>query len=132
MRNPHDRRRMTHIDPSDPRIKSSSQGPLLVPGAGKVRTALSNFRVLDYLATSSLVEVKPHTGRTHQIRVHCAAIGHPLIGDHLYGKKSLHINRQALHALSLAFTFGQKNYNFSSEPPQDFKDLLTAAKSFIQ
>ena len=53
--------------------------------------------------TASVLFVTPITGRTHQIRVHMSSIGHPIIGDTLYGEKSDHIDRQALHAYSLSF-----------------------------
>lgn len=54
-------------------------------------------------AENTLVHVFPHTGRTHQIRVHFSGIGHPLVGDTLYGTASSEISRQALHAYSLGF-----------------------------
>ena len=52
-----------------------------------MRSAVTHYTVLEYFADSALVELKPVTGRTHQIRVHCTALGHPLIGDPVYGTK---------------------------------------------
>ena len=96
--------------------------------SAKMRHAITHYRVVEYFDDTALVEVMPVTGRTHQIRVHFAAIGHPLIGDQLYGKKSKIINRQALHAYSLAFHFGDTPYQFSKEPPQDFKKLIQSLR----
>ncbi|HSC24898.1 MAG TPA: RluA family pseudouridine synthase [Candidatus Babeliales bacterium] len=90
----------------------------------KVRNAKTHYKVLEYFENTTLIEVKPTTGRTHQIRVHMAAIGHPIIGDQLYGTSSPLINRQALHAESLSFFFNETPYSFSSKIPDDFQQLL--------
>jgi len=94
-------------------------------GISRVRHAQTDYKVLEYFKDAALIEVKPTTGRTHQIRVHMKAIGHPIIGDALYGKKSLLINRQALHAEKLSFTFEETPYSFSDELPDDFQQLIT-------
>ncbi len=67
------------------------------------REAFTEYRVLRYLDGHSFVEVSPRTGRTHQIRVHMASRGHPLLGDALYGGKSPVLSRQFLHAHLLGF-----------------------------
>lgn len=89
-----------------------------------VRDALTTYNVVAYYATGALVEFKPTTGRTHQIRVHSAALGYPLIGDMVYGKKSSCIQRHALHASSLSFIFDGKAHDFRQEAPSDFKSAL--------
>lgn len=89
-----------------------------------MRTALTHFDVLEYFDECTLVRAKPVTGRTHQIRVHFAALGHPLIGDTVYGTPSKHIKRHALHAHSLNFTFDGKEFSFSVDAPADIKKLL--------
>lgn len=73
----------------------------------------------------SLVKCTLETGRTHQIRVHMSAIGHPLIGDSLYGSTSDFINRQALHCYKLQFLHPINNefMDFVGEIPLDFKKL---------
>ena len=87
------------------------------------RNALTHYRVLSYFDDYSLIEAHIITGRTHQIRVHFAAIGHPVIGDHMYGSRSLLIQRQALHATSLSFTFEGTPFAFTQDPPADFQKL---------
>lgn len=88
------------------------------------RESLTHYKTLKYFKDSSLVEVSPVTGRTHQIRVHFSAIGHSLIGDVVYGKKSKLIDRQALHAYSLEFEYEGQKYKFEKEMPEDMKLLV--------
>jgi 23S rRNA pseudouridine1911/1915/1917 synthase len=90
----------------------------------KQREAETNYEVIEYFDNAALVKVMPLTGRTHQIRVHFAAIGHPLVGDTTYGKKSKDIGRQALHAQQLSFEFEHVPYLFEKEPPEDFQRLI--------
>lgn len=97
-------------------------------GQVKVRHARTDYKVLEYFDNASLIEVKPTTGRTHQIRVHMAALGHPVIGDQLYGKKSSLIDRQALHAENLSFTFEGVPHSFNNEIPDDFQQLLNSLR----
>jgi 23S rRNA pseudouridine1911/1915/1917 synthase len=76
-------------------------------GAGKIRSAITKYKVLKYLDGFSFCEAKPLTGRTHQIRAHFAAIGHPVVCDKIYsGKKFIcpgELARQFLHAYKLEF-----------------------------
>lgn len=124
-RHPVERCKMIHVRPDNTAMShDSTTGYQQVAGVGKVRHAISHYRVLEYFEHTSLIEVKPVTGRTHQIRVHCAGIGHPLIGDLVYGVKTLLIGRQALHAFSLAFVFDGKEYQFNADLPPDFLKLL--------
>lgn len=95
------------------------------------KDACTYIDVVEYFTDSTLISARPVTGRTHQIRVHCAALGYPLIGDALYGAPSPHITRHALHAHELAFTFDGKKYNVSAELPDDFKKLLSLSRSYI-
>ncbi len=101
-RHPTERTKMTH---------SRSHG----------RAASTDFQVIDYFKDAALVKAFPKTGRTHQIRVHCAAWGHPIIGDTVYGKKSPLIARQALHAAELDFEYNNKKYHFEADLPEDMK-----------
>lgn len=94
--------------------------------AGK--DALTYYKLLEIYKDSSLVEVNPVTGRTHQIRVHFSSIGHPLIGDKVYGTTSPLINRQALHAYRLSFMYENIYYSFLSDMPGDMKDLIKQLK----
>lgn len=90
-----------------------------------MREALTNGSVLQYFATTSLIELKPTTGRTHQLRVHCATIGYPLVGDKVYGKSDTRIMRHALHAKSVSFKFQDKDYIISCNAPNDFEKLIS-------
>lgn len=69
----------------------------------KGERAVTRYRTLERLADASLLELQLETGRTHQIRVHLAHLGHPVVGDRMYGTKSLRIDRQALHAESVTY-----------------------------
>lgn len=90
----------------------------------RAREAITHYKVLKYFSDSALVEVFPVTGRTHQIRVHFKAIGHPLIGDNIYGTKTKSIKRHALHASALTFTFDNNVFHFECPLPQDMQDLV--------
>ena len=67
------------------------------------REARTEYQVIKYLGDYTLLEVRPETGRTHQIRVHLSAIGFPVVGDPVYGVKSPHVPRQFMHACRIGF-----------------------------
>ena len=72
----------------------------------------------------SIIKVWLETGRTHQIRVHMAHLGHPILGDSLYGEKSQVIDRQALHALKLSFLHPILKQKITIESPLENDILL--------
>ena len=88
--------------------------------------AITRYKTLEFKNNMSLVECKLETGRTHQIRVHMASIGHSIIGDDLYGVSSTLINRQALHAYKIKFVHpvSRKEMVIESEIPDDMKNIL--------
>lgn len=88
--------------------------------------ARTEYWVLDRSEQWTAVRVRLQTGRTHQIRVHFAHLGHPLLGDQLYGQSSKLINRQALHASSIAFhdPFSQKEIKERAPLPDDLVRLV--------
>jgi 23S rRNA pseudouridine1911/1915/1917 synthase len=90
------------------------------------REARTEYRVLRYLNDYSLLEIRPRTGRTHQIRVHLAAIGFPVLGDATYGVASPHLSRQFLHASRLGFNLPStgKYVEFTSSLPPDLEKAL--------
>ena len=97
------------------------------------REAQSEYHTLETLSAYSLVEVYPKTGRTHQIRVHMASIGHPLAGDTTYGrrKSSLPLHRQFLHAfqLTLRLPGADEEVCFTAPLPNDLKHVLRHLQS---
>ena len=91
------------------------------------KNAITHFVVKERFEGFTLVECKLETGRTHQIRVHLQYIGHPLVGDPLYGlKKTLQIDGQALHAKTLGFEHPRTKefMEFDSILPEDMESLL--------
>jgi RluA family pseudouridine synthase len=87
----------------------------------------TRFRVIKRFEESALVEAKPMTGRTHQIRVHAYALGHPLVEDILYGARDRYgLRRPMLHAQSLLFIHPATNekVKFSAPHPADFEEAL--------
>jgi 23S rRNA pseudouridine1911/1915/1917 synthase len=101
-----------------------------VRGAGE-REARTHFEVVEVLPADTLVRATLETGRTHQIRVHFAAIGHPIAGDPEYGYKGRHgLTRQFLHSAHLSFrhpTTG-KEMTYESSLPEDLQSALARAR----
>jgi 23S rRNA pseudouridine1911/1915/1917 synthase len=127
---------------------TANRQKMAVSRSAAAREAITHYEVLETLGNppvASLLRCRLETGRTHQIRVHMAHIGHPLLGDAVYGAgfrssarklsetaqmalKSL--NRQALHAASLGFEHpvSGKALHFESSAPEDFGTLLAALR----
>lgn len=120
------------IRPSDANRKKMAALP---PGAARGKHAVTHYRTLEKFSDSSLLECRLETGRTHQVRVHCASIGHPLLGDPLYGRtpaslrtllRDLGFARQALHAATLGFTHPVTGarHEFHADLPPDMRELI--------
>ena len=98
------------------------------------RASVTHFHVLERLPRTALLEVRLETGRTHQIRAHLAAIGHPVVGDPQYGGRDsgqrLGLERQFLHSARLMFTHPATGENLAceSKPPADLRRALDAAR----
>ena len=101
------------------------------------KRAVTHWKRLQPLRDAALLECRLETGRTHQVRVHMASIGHPLLGDPVYGRsskthgkllKDLGFHRQALHAVELGFTHpvAKNRLSFSSPMPPDMEELFNA------
>lgn len=91
------------------------------------RSAQTEYWLAKRMPTSTLLRVNLHTGRTHQIRVHMASIGHPLVGDFLYGQQTNPwIHRQALHCASVSFynPFAQRQITCYAPMPADFAAVI--------
>lgn len=114
-RDPYDRKKMTTKDPINPKI---------------AKTKFYNKGIID--DTYTLLEVDLLTGRTHQIRVHLASIGHPIIGDKVYGNSKINtlveekykLRRQWLHAWKLQFTLFGKDYSFIGPIKPDLEKVI--------
>ncbi|MCX7904359.1 MAG: RluA family pseudouridine synthase [Caloramator sp.] len=92
------------------------------------KRAVTHFKVLERYKENTLIEARLETGRTHQIRVHMASIGHPLVGDPVYGfrKQKFNLKGQALHAMVLGFIHPRTGeyMEFSSPLPNYFQNLI--------
>jgi 23S rRNA pseudouridine1911/1915/1917 synthase len=108
---------------------------VLPNNSSRGKTAITHYKVLERLNDAAVIECRLETGRTHQVRVHCASIGHPLLGDPAYGRtpKSLReclerlgFARQALHAAELGFVHPVtgENIRFRSDLPADMAELI--------
>ncbi len=104
---------------------------------GRGKRAVTHWRRLEVLKGAALVECRLETGRTHQVRVHMASIGHPLVGDPVYGRtrsehrqllKDLGFDRQALHATRIGFVHPvtKVRLSFDSALPSDMQELFSA------
>jgi 23S rRNA pseudouridine1911/1915/1917 synthase len=92
------------------------------------RAARTDYSVLRYFKSCTLAEIRIQTGRTHQIRVHMSAIGHPVVGDKKYGRSPIPAPRQFLHASSLEFRLpgSGRSVSFSRPLPPDLELVLAS------
>ncbi|MCK0129146.1 RluA family pseudouridine synthase [Erythrobacter sp. F6033] len=108
---------------------------VLDKNSSRGKHAVTHYKVLDRMNGCALIECRLETGRTHQVRVHCASIGHALIGDQTYGKtpkglktmiSQLGFARQALHAAELGFLhpISNESVSYSSDVPIDMRELI--------
>jgi 23S rRNA pseudouridine1911/1915/1917 synthase len=96
------------------------------------RPAVTHYRVLERHVGASVLRCRLETGRTHQIRVHLSALGHPLVGDPVYGRRAgIAFPRQALHAerLALVHPGTGKAMSWQVEPPADMQRLIESLRS---
>ena len=121
----------------DAPLARSAQNRKKIAIVAKGKRAVTHWKRLELLNDAALVECRLETGRTHQVRVHMASIGHPLVGDPVYGRgKSAHrkllnqldFKRQALHAAHLGFVYPvtKGRLSFDSALPSDMQELFTA------
>ena len=113
------------------RLASSPTKMGILGARGGIRMpkeAVTEYAVLEQFSAAALLEVRPRTGRMHQIRVHLASIGHPVAGDVVYGGTKVcfkELGRQFLHAATLSFAFREgQMLSFSAELPEELKELL--------
>lgn len=111
----------------------SHRKKMAIVTAGKGREAVSEYKTLEAFNDHTLLEFHPHTGRTHQIRLHCQFLGCPIVGDSIYGRKSLtvDIDRHFLHAYRLKIVLpGEKEPRvFTAALPEELESVLTDLRS---
>jgi 23S rRNA pseudouridine1911/1915/1917 synthase len=114
---------------------SANRKKMAIVSEGRGKRAVTHYRLIRPLRDAALVECRLETGRTHQVRVHMASIGHALLGDPVYGRprpahrevlKRLGFHRQALHAAELGFKHpvSKENLSFKSALPSDIQELF--------
>jgi 23S rRNA pseudouridine1911/1915/1917 synthase len=110
----------------DKPIKRQEGSIMLREVAEDGERAVTHYEVLQNMNNMSLIKVILETGRTHQIRVHMKSIGHPLVGDDLYGNKSELIDRQALHAYKMVFIHPvtKQRMEFAAKIPADMEKII--------
>jgi 23S rRNA pseudouridine1911/1915/1917 synthase len=116
---------------------ATNRKKIAIVEGGRGKRAVTHWKRLQLLRDAALVECRLETGRTHQVRVHMASVGYPLVGDPVYGRsgkthgkllKELGFHRQALHAAELGFTHPvtKNRLSFSSAMPPDMQELFNA------
>lgn len=116
---------------------AANRKKMAIVDGGRGKRAVTHYRVLEPLKGAAFVECRLETGRTHQVRVHMASLGHPLLGDPVYGRalpehrellKRLNFHRQALHAAALGFVHpvSKQDLSFESPLPSDIQELKVA------
>ncbi len=116
---------------------SANRQKMAIVADGRGKRAVTHFQLVTPLREAALIECRLETGRTHQVRVHMTSIGHPLLGDPVYGRtrtvhrdvlNQLDFKRQALHAAVLGFVHpvSKENLSFKSAIPSDMQELFRA------
>lgn len=116
-------------------LRNGSVKRTVMPGGAKmIKEAITEYKVMGYTEIitdrgrqeCTMLEVKPHTGRTHQIRVHLASVGHPVVGDKIYGgKRHDNIGRLCLHAYSLELPIASgRRMKIVADPPEELEQIF--------
>jgi len=112
---------------------SAHRKKMAIQSAGKGREAVSEYKTIESFKHHTLLEFRPHTGRTHQIRLHCLFLGCPIVGDVVYGKKktSVALNRHFLHAAKLKIILPNEKQarTFEAPLPPELVAALEEARS---
>lgn len=112
----------------------SHRKKMAIVSLGKGREAVSEYKTLELFKHHTLLEFRPHTGRTHQIRLHCQFLGCPIVGDSVYGKRNptVTIDRHFLHAFRLKIILPNEKQprTFEAELPEELKAVLEEVKRY--
>lgn len=112
----------------------SHRKKMAIVSQGKGREAVSEYKTIETFKNHTLLEFHPHTGRTHQIRLHCQFLGCPIVGDAVYGKRnpSLEITRHFLHAYRLKIILPNEKSprTFEADLPDELKAALEEVKRY--
>ncbi|HNO95322.1 MAG TPA: RluA family pseudouridine synthase, partial [Anaerolineales bacterium] len=112
----------------------SHRKKMAIVSPGKGREAVSEYKTLESFRHHTLLEFHPHTGRTHQIRLHCQFLGCPIVGDSVYGKRTntATIDRHFLHAFRLKIILPNEKQPrmFEAELPEELKAVLEEVKRY--
>jgi 23S rRNA pseudouridine1911/1915/1917 synthase len=120
---------------------AANRQKMAIVDSARAKRAVTHYRLVSPLQRAALIECRLETGRTHQVRVHMASIGHPLLGDPVYGRpgrehrellKRLNFHRQALHAAELGFVHpvSKTKLSFKSAMPSDIQELFEALRVY--
>ncbi len=95
------------------------------------KPSITHYKVIERYANATLLELRLETGRTHQIRVHLKTIGHPIVGDGLYGGDMKYADRQMLHCVNMSFVLpkNEQKIDIQSKLPKDIKNVIEILKS---
>ena len=95
------------------------------------KEATTRYWLRERIGDYALLEVEPVSGRTHQIRVHLASIGHPVLGDHVYGRRTPLLSRQFLHAWKLSFRLpeSERIVEVESPLPEDLTQVVSTLRA---
>ncbi|MCC6259302.1 MAG: RluA family pseudouridine synthase [Anaerolineales bacterium] len=112
----------------------SHRKKMAIVSPNKGREAVSEYKTLETFKQHTLLEFHPHTGRTHQIRLHCQFLGCPIVGDTIYGKRNptVQLDRHFLHAYRLEIILPNEKEprTFQAELPQELHDALEEVKRY--
>ncbi|ERP32028.1 RluA family pseudouridine synthase [Chitinivibrio alkaliphilus] len=109
------------------------QSPITIGASGKIKEAVTTYRVVSATKNHAVVELSPRTGYTHQLRIHCAHMHTPILYDTTYGASTAPPgSRQMLHCAALTFAYKNRIHHITSPLPDDFKTTMNRLNLFLE